>query len=68
LTGIDQSGQTSSAIVDVVVTRNVKVGNFTLSFNDLTVPLAGLPIQIVRTYDSRDKSIGDFGFGWSLSV
>jgi RHS repeat-associated protein len=68
LTGVDQSGQTTSAIVDVVVTRNVKVGNFTLSFNDLTVPVAGIPIQIIRTYDSRIKSVGDFGFGWNLNI
>jgi RHS repeat-associated protein len=68
LTGVDQSGQTTSAIVHVVVTRNVKVGNFTLAFNDLTIPVAGIPIQIIRTYDSRNKSIGDFGFGWTLSV
>ena len=68
LTGVDQSGQTTSEIVDVVLTRNVKVGNFTLSFNDLTVPVAGIPIQIIRTYDSRNKSSGDFGFGWSLDI
>ncbi|HXN52696.1 MAG TPA: RHS repeat-associated core domain-containing protein [Candidatus Acidoferrum sp.] len=68
LTGVDQSGQTATIIVNVVVTRNVKVGNFTLSFNDLTVPVAGIPIQVIRTYDSRVKSSGDFGFGWSLSI
>jgi len=68
LTGVDQSGQTTSAIVDVVITRNTKVGNFTLSFNDLTIPVAGIPIQIIRTYDSRNKSSGDFGFGWSLDI
>ncbi|HZR29627.1 MAG TPA: RHS repeat-associated core domain-containing protein [Terriglobales bacterium] len=68
LTGVDQSGQSASTIVDVVVTRNVKIGNFTLSFNDLTIPVAGIPIQIIRTYDSRNKSVGDFGFGWSLSI
>jgi len=68
LTGVDQSGQTTSAIVNVVITRNTKVGNFTLSFNDLTIPVAGIPIQIIRTYDSRNKSSGDFGFGWSLDI
>lgn len=66
LTGTDQSGQTTSTILHVVITRDAKVGNFTLTFTDLTVPVAGLPIQISRTYDSRLKSSGDFGFGWSL--
>jgi len=52
-----------------VVSRNRKLGFFTISFNDLTVPMPGLPIQIVRTYDSRQKDIvGDFGPGWALSL
>lgn len=68
LTGIDTSGQTSSTTVTVVLIKNAKVGNFTVSFNDLSVPVAGLPIQVVRTYDSRDKTIGDFGIGWKLDL
>jgi RHS repeat-associated protein/uncharacterized repeat protein (TIGR01451 family) len=68
LTGIDLSGQSASTVTEVVVTRNLKVGNFTISFNDLTIPVSGIPIQIIRTYDSRNKSVGDFGFGWSLSI
>jgi len=69
LTATDMAGQTSTfGPVSVVVTGNQKVGNFTVSFNDLTVPLEGLPIQVVRTYDSRNKLIGDFGVGWTLDV
>jgi RHS repeat-associated protein len=69
LTSTDSNGQTSSASVNVMVTRNRKLGFFTISFNDLSVPLPGLPIQIVRTYDSRQKDIpGDFGPGWTLSM
>jgi RHS repeat-associated protein len=67
LSATDQSGQTSTTVVDVVVTRNVKIGNFTLAFTDLNIPVAGIPIQVIRTYDSRIKASGDFGFGWSLS-
>lgn len=54
--------------VAVVLTKNQKIGNFTVSFNDLTVPLPGVPIQIVRTYDSRMKSPGDFSYGWTLDL
>jgi RHS repeat-associated protein len=64
----DNAGQTSSTSSTVDVSRSTKVGNFTLSFNDLTVPTPSLPITITRTYDSRDKRVGDFGVGWSLSV
>lgn len=38
------------------------------SFKDLSVPLSGLPIEVVRTYDSRDKEVGDFGVGWNLGL
>jgi RHS repeat-associated protein len=64
----DNAGQTATTTSTVDVSRNTKVGNFTLSFNDLSVPLPGLPITVTRTYDSRDKRIGDFGVGWTLGV
>jgi RHS repeat-associated protein len=67
LTGVDQSGQTSITVVHVIITRNAKIGNFTLSFIDLNIPVSGIPIQVVRKYDSRSKSVGDFGFNWSLA-
>jgi RHS repeat-associated protein/uncharacterized repeat protein (TIGR01451 family) len=67
LTTLNGSFQASTSVI-VNVTRNVKVGVFTVSFNDLTVPVAGIPIQVIRTYDSRDKGQGDFGVGWRLSL
>jgi hypothetical protein len=36
---------------------------------DFTVPLAGLPIQIGRSYDSLERHLsGDFGYGWKLEA
>ncbi len=64
----DQFGQTSTDIISVSVENNLKVGHFTLSFEDLSVPVAGIPIQVIRTYDSRDKRRGDFGIGWTLGI
>ena len=49
------------------VAGDLKLGNFTLSFTDLTVPVSGIPITVTRTYDTltaRDSD--DFGFGWRL--
>jgi len=68
LTATDYAGWTATASVDVVVEGQTKVGHFTISFIDLEVPVAGLPIQVIRTYDSRDKRKGDFGVGWTLSL
>jgi RHS repeat-associated protein len=72
LTVIDQIGRT--ALTDpltVIVEKNLKIGHFTVSFNDLTIPVAGVPIQITRTYDSRAAQsgvAGDFGAGWTLDL
>ena len=68
LTATDVSGRVALDTARVVVEGQQKIGNFTLSFNDLEIPVAGLPIQVVRTYDSRDKRVGDFGVGWRLGV
>jgi RHS repeat-associated protein len=68
LTATDEAGQSTSIIRSIVVTGNQKVGNFTILYEDLSVPVAGLPIQILRTYDSRDKHVGDFGVGWTLAI
>jgi len=58
----------ASEIQTVMVSRNLKIGHFALSFTDLRVPLVGVPIEIVRTYDSRDHRLNDFGVGWSLGM
>ena len=55
LSATDQYGQTSRTKVSVIVERNLKVGNFTVSFTDLSIAVAGVPMEVTRTYDSRDK-------------
>jgi RHS repeat-associated protein len=61
-------GDASIDTVSVRVEGRQKLGNFTLSFTDMTAPVAGIPVQVTRTYDSRDKGQGDFGIGWRLSL
>jgi YD repeat-containing protein len=54
--------------VSLSVDGRMKVGFFTLAFTDLNTAVGGLPLTVTRTYDSRDKSVGDFGFGWKLGI
>ena len=68
LTVFDTNGNQATAQVAVEITRNLKVGNFTLAYTDLIVPVSRIPVQVVRTYDSRDKAQGEFGVGWHLNV
>nr|MBP8297471.1 PASTA domain-containing protein [Burkholderiales bacterium] len=64
----DRGGNRTLATTTVQVSGNMKVGLFTLGFQDLRIPAAGIPITIARTYDSRDKAKGDFGIGWRLGI
>src|SRR5262249_13617815 len=68
LTVYDRGGNQAEALVHVQIARERKVGAFSLIFTDLEVPLSGLPITLQRTYDSRDKAVGDFGVGWRLGL
>jgi RHS repeat-associated protein len=67
LTATDGGGNSSRDSVVVDVAGDLKLGNFRLSFTDLEIPLSGIPISVVRTYDSLNASErDDFGYGWRL--
>lgn len=68
LSAANAAGQMAQASVSVIVNSEQKVGNFSLTFTDLSIPVSGLPIEVTRTYDSRDKRQGDFGIGWTLGI
>ena len=62
----------SEGVVNVVennvgLAGDLKLGNFQLAFTDLVIPVAGIPIQITRIYDTLQADVeGEFGFGWRL--
>ncbi|MEM7316068.1 MAG: putative Ig domain-containing protein, partial [Planctomycetota bacterium] len=65
----DFSGNADVKAVPVTVDGPAKLGQFSLEFVDLSIPLAGLPIEVTRTYSTLDSDKpGDFGFGWSLGA
>jgi RHS repeat-associated protein len=68
LVATNAAGQTSTTAVSAVADGEQKVGNFTLSYTDMKVPMPGVSIDILRNYDSRDKRRGDFGVGWQLGL
>ncbi len=69
LHAVDTLGQVDEATIALSVEGQQKIGHFSLTFVDLEVPLAGLPIQVLRGYDSRRRgSSGDFGYGWKLEL
>lgn len=50
----------------VIIEGAMKVGHFQLAFEDLNIPLSGIPVQLIRSYDSRGTSASDFGPDWEL--
>ena len=67
LQAFNANGQQASQLITVLVWGNLKLGEFTVSFNDLQLQAGGLPLMVTRTYDSRKKDTkGDFGYGWML--
>jgi RHS repeat-associated protein len=67
LTAVDNGGNFATSEETVYVEGELKLGNFQLSFTDLTIPVAGIPISVTRTYDTLTaNSRDDFGYGWRL--
>jgi YD repeat-containing protein len=67
LAAVDTGGVGAETEQTIHVGGNLKVGNFKLSFVDLQIPLAGIPITIIRTYDTLDaQQQGSFGQGWRM--
>lgn len=67
LTALNTGGLEASVESTVSVAGELKLGNFTLSFTDVSIPVAGIPILVTRTYDTLNATHdGELGFGWRL--
>lgn len=67
LRATDISGNVGSDSVVLRVTGDMKVGHFSLTFEDVSIPVAGIPIRVTRTYDTRRRNEAlDFGHGWTV--
>jgi len=64
----DASGNTAQDVVGVSIEGAMKLGHFSITFQDLNLPVSGIPVTVARTYDTRQRHRAlDFGQGWSLS-
>jgi hypothetical protein len=67
LSVVDANGRQTTQLITLDVYRDLKIGQFAISFLDLNVDAAGIPIRVTRTYDTRRKGDNlDFGYGWSV--
>ena len=69
LYAIDAGGNEAFETRQISVAGDLKIGNFTVSFTDVSVPVSGIPIVVTRTYDSINAaSQNDLGYGWRLEI
>ena len=68
LTVVDNGGNRLRVERSINVSGNLKIGNFSLSFTDISANVSGIPLTVIRSYDSRNKTSGDFGTGWRLGL
>jgi RHS repeat-associated protein len=65
----DLTGNVSAKTISLSLDGQLKLGEFNLDFTDLSIPVAGIPITVTRSYDTRNANEQrDFGYGWTLSV
>ncbi|MCK6549784.1 PKD domain-containing protein [Myxococcota bacterium] len=66
---IDCSGTGPAIVVPVRLEGDRLPGALRISFEDVAMELGGVPVQVMRTYDSRVRGErGDFGQGWTMEV
>lgn len=69
LTVWGKSGISISDEILISVEGQMKIGNFSMDFQDMDLSVAGAPVTVIRGYDSRDRHVsGDFGYGWNIST
>ncbi|MGH8029135.1 MAG: DUF6531 domain-containing protein, partial [Arenimonas sp.] len=63
----DASGNAALDSRTVLIDGDMKLGHFSLTFEDVSIPLGGFPLRMTRTYDTRRRNERlDFGYGWSV--
>lgn len=58
----------TSTNVKFFLESNLKIGQFSFSQQDLTIPVNGIPLTVTRTYNSINPVKGDFGYGWTYTL
>lgn len=63
----DNGGNEASSSHAVLIEGDMKIGHYSVNFEDISVPMAGHPLRVTRTYDTRERNRRmDFGYGWSV--
>src|SRR5436309_856867 len=61
-------GDETNAVVRISLDTQLKIGQFSFSEQDLVIPVNGITLTVVRTYNSFNPVQGDFGFSWTYAI
>ena len=67
-TAVASGGGSTTCTSNVFVAGDMKLGDYQTTYLDMETSIAGFPVQILRTYDTKDTRQGDFGIGWRLEL
>jgi RHS repeat-associated protein len=67
-TAVSSGGGTGTCTASVFVSGDMKLGDYTTTYLDMETSIAGFPVRVLRTYDTKDTRVGDFGVGWRLEL
>ena len=65
---VDDGTFSRSVTADVRVDSDLQIGRFELVYTDLRIPNPGVPLNLIRSYDSSNANQGAFGRSWRLSI
>ena len=60
--------QVANATAQIALQANYNIGQLKFSQQDVVLPVQGVGLQVSRSYDSLNTTVGDFGYCWNYSV
>ena len=65
----DNAGNIAAAAILLSVTGEAKIGQYRVEFTDLSIPIANIPIEIKRIYETTQADRdGELGYGWRMQL
>jgi len=65
---VRSNGDQVTDSVRITVESQLKIIAFSFSEQDLVIPVNGIPVTVIRTYDSMNPVNADFGYNWTYAL
>jgi RHS repeat-associated protein len=65
---VSAKGESGTVSSTAVVAGDMKLGDYTTRYHDMDVFLGGIPVEVWRSYDTKDRRQGEMGHGWRLEL